>query len=182
MKILKLAFIFLVSAYLFGCASPAKMENMVYQGNQKAYPEQLRKNVDVSSVSGGKKTNPAWTSEIDDEAFSGALKQSLSAQGLLSDKGGYQLEARLLKVEQPMFGFDIKVTTHVQYILTDVKTNSVVLDKTVVSPYTATVGDAFAAVKRLRLANEGSGKKNIEGLLDKLSALKIRPKAITLKQ
>jgi len=82
-----------------------------------------------------------------------------------------------------MFGLDFEVTTHVRYILTDSDNNgAVVLNETVVTPYTATIGDAFAAIKRLRLANEGSGKANIQGLLDKLSELRIQPANISLAQ
>ncbi|MCK7546665.1 hypothetical protein ACFPQA_06855 [Marinobacter koreensis] len=169
--------------YLSGCASGAKMGNMVYEGPVKAYDTALQSNVNVANVSGGEDTNPAWTSEIDNDAFAGALKQSLRKQGLLSGSGRYQLEALLLEVDQPMFGLDFKVTTHVKYILTDRKNNgAVVLNETIVAPYTATVGDAFVAIKRLRLANEGSGKANIQNLLEKLSELKIQPGDISLNQ
>ena len=82
-----------------------------------------------------------------------------------------------------MFGLDFEVTTHVRYILTDRENKgTVVLNETVVTPYTATIGDAFAAIKRLRLANEGSGKANIQGLLDKLSELQIQPGDVSLTQ
>jgi len=37
--------------------------------------------------------------------------------------------------------------------------------KIIKSPYTVTVGDAFAGIKRLQLANEGSAKENIYKLL-----------------
>ncbi len=169
--------------YLTGCASGAKMGNMVYEGPLKAYDPALEDNVDVTNVSGGEETNPAWTSEIDNDAFAGALKQTLQKQGLLSGTGRYQLEALLLEVDQPMFGLDFEVTTHVRYILTDSENNgAVVLNETVVTPYTATIGDAFAAIKRLRLANEGSGKANIQGLLDKLAELRIQPGNISLAQ
>lgn len=169
--------------YLTGCASGAKMGNMVYEGPVKAYDTALENNVTVTNVSGGKETNPAWTSEIDNDAFAGALKQSLQKQGLLSGSGRYQLEALLLEVGQPMFGLDFKVTTHVRYILTDSDNNgTVVLNKTVVAPYTATIGDAFAAIKRLRLANEGSGKANIQGLLNKLNELQIQSGEISFAQ
>lgn len=169
--------------YLSGCASGAKMGNMVYEGSVKAYDTALESNVDVTNVSGGKETNPAWTSEIDNDAFAGALQQSLRKQGLLSGNGRFQLEALLLEVDQPMFGLDFEVTTHVRYILTDHDNNgSVVMNETIVAPYTATIGDAFAAIKRLRLANEGSGKANIQSLLEKLSELQIQPGDISLGQ
>lgn len=169
--------------YLTGCASGAQMGNMVYDGPLKTYDDALQHNVDVTNVSGGEKTNPAWTSEIDNEAFAGALKQTLQKQKLLSSTGRYQLEALLLEVDQPMFGLDFEVTTHVRYILTDRENNNaVVLNETIVAPYTATVGDAFVAIKRLRLANEGSGKANIQGLVKKLSELRVQPGDISLAQ
>lgn len=169
--------------YLTGCASSAKMGNMVYEGPAKTYDTALESNVGVSNVSGGEETNPAWTSEIDNNAFAGALKQSLRKQGLLSGDGRYELEAILLEVDQPMFGLDFEVTTHVKYILTDRDNNgAVVLNETIVAPYTATIGDAFAAIKRLRLANEGSGNANIQSLLETLSELQIQPSDISLSQ
>ncbi|KEF31298.1 hypothetical protein D777_01647 [Marinobacter nitratireducens] len=169
--------------YLTGCASGAQMGNMVYNGPVKTYDTAVKNSVNVTNVSGGEETNPAWTSEISNEAFSGALKQSLRKQGLLSGNGRYKLEALLLEVDQPVFGLDFEVTTHVKYVLTDRDNNgAVVLNETIVAPYTATIGDAFAAIKRLRLANEGSGKANIEGLLEKLSELKIQPGDVTLEQ
>lgn len=138
--------------------------------------------MELSPVTGGEETNSAWTSEISSDAFSCAVKESLLAQGLLSNKGRYKLKLEMLKVDQPMFGFDMEVTTHVQYILTDTSNNSIILNETIVAPHTATFGDAFAGVKKLRLANEGAGKKNIESLLEKLSALKINKNEISLAE
>jgi hypothetical protein len=181
LKKIKLLSVFLLSTFLFGCASGAKMESMVYTPNApKTYDDALKNQVAVQSVGGGEKTNPLWTSEISTESFSSAVKGTLSAQGLLAEKGRYQLQVKMLKVDQPMFGLDLTVTTHVRYILTDTKDGAVVLDETIAAPHTATFDDAFAAVKRLRLANEGSGKKNIEGLIDKLSHLKIKSQQVSV--
>ena len=90
------------------------------------------------------------------------------------------LEVNLLKVEQPLFGFDTTVTTHVLYILTNSKDNTNVFVKTVTAEYTATIGDDFFGIARLRIANEGSAKKNIESLLRELSKLKISPQQVSL--
>ena len=180
MKLTRITMVIAAVIYLSGCASGAKMENMIYQGGQKAYSGELKDSLEVSNVSGGQKTNPAWTSEISSEAFSGAVKQSLLAQGLLSNDGRYKLTVKMLKVEQPLFGLDFEVTTHVQYTLIDSKENSTIFDQTIVAPHTATFSDAFAGVERLRLANEGSGKKNISNFLEKLSELKINKNEISL--
>ena len=180
MKFIKVTFVLVMCSYLWGCASGAKMENMVFQGEKKEYSEEIQENLMLGEVSGGKKTNPAWTSEIDNEAFSGAVKESLKSQGLYSNNGKYRLEVKMLKVDQPLFGLDLKVTTHVRYILTHADSGAVVFDDTVIAPHTAGVGDALAAVKRLRLANEGSAQKNIEGLLSKLTELRIAPQEVSL--
>ena len=181
MKSLKLMGLLLSSALLFGCASGAKMESMIAteQGGL-TYSNALKKEISVEKVSGGESTNPLWTSEISNGAFSGALKKSLENEGLLSDTGRYQLQATLLQVEQPLFGLDLKVVTHVEYLLIDKDTNKVVLQETVIAPHTATMDDAFVAIQRLRIANEGSGRKNIEGLLVRLSALNIPVGAVEL--
>lgn len=179
-KIIKVTFALVISAYLWGCASGAKVENMVFQGDQKNYSVEIQQNMELGEVSGGKKTNPAWTSEIDNEAFSGAVKESLKSQGLYSDTGKYRLEVEMLKVDQPLFGFNMKVTTHVRYILTNTNSQVVVFDDTIIAPHTTSAGEAFAGVKRLRLANEGSARKNIEGLLNRLTELQIEPTQISL--
>ncbi|MBT8420204.1 MAG: hypothetical protein KJO08_05000 [Gammaproteobacteria bacterium] len=129
MKLTKLLFVLTIFLYLFGCASGAKIENMVFQENQKTYPDGLHKNMEVTKVSGGEKTNPLWTSEISNEAFLGALKESLLSQGLYSADGKLRLEVKMIKVDQPLFGLDFKVITHVRYILTNRIDNSVILER-----------------------------------------------------
>ena len=182
MKSIKIYLAIVTVMYLSGCASGAKMENMIYQGDQKNYSAELKENLEVSNVSGGQKTNPAWTSEISSEAFSGAVKESLSAQGLLSENGQYKLTVEMLKVDQPIFGLNFEVTTHVKYLLLDSISNSVIFDETIVAPHTSTFGDAFSGVERLRLANEGAGNKNIEIFLEKLSELQINKNEISLSE
>ena len=181
MKSLKLVGLLLSSVLLFGCASGAKMENMIAtEHGGLTYNDGLNSEVSVNKVSGGESTNPLWTSEISNDAFSGALKKSLENEGLLSAEGRYQLQATLLQVEQPLFGLDLKVVTHVEYLLIDKETNKVMLQETIIAPHTATVSDAFVAIQRLQIANEGSGRKNIEGLLLRLAALDIPVGAVEL--
>ena len=181
MNKLKILSLSLTVAFLYGCASGAKFENMAYVDRSELnYDEALKNDVGLSAVEGGERTNPLWTSEISNEAFQEAVKLSLSSQGLMSETGRYKLKVKLMGVDQPLFGLDMEVTTRVNYVLTDTKTGKTVLDETVVAPYTATVGDAFVAIKRLRLANEGSGQKNIEGFLRKLASLNISASEVSL--
>lgn len=168
---------------LYGCASGAKFENMAHTESLGiAYDDSLKNEVKVKPVQGGEETNPLWTSEISAAAFQKAVKMSLSSQGLLSEDGRYKLKVILSKVDQPFFGLDLTVTTHVSYILVDTKTNQIIFDEVIVTPHTATFSDAAFGVKRLRLANEGAAKKNIEGLLKKLSAVNIRRSNISLTE
>lgn len=181
MNIYKVAFVAFSCSLMFGCASGAKIENMSFRGEQKSYSEEIKKNIELGNVDGGQKTNPLWTSEIGNEEFSAAVKETLELQGLYSDSGKYVLKVKMVSVDQPLFGLDLKVTTNVRYTLTDAASSQVVLDEFVQTPYTAGVGDAVIAVKRLRLANEGSARKNIENLLEKLSKLNIDKEQVSLR-
>jgi hypothetical protein len=60
--------------------------------------------------------------------------------------------------------------------------NSIVFDETIIAPHTATFSDSAIAIKRLRLANEGAGNKNIEAFLEKLSALNIDKNEISVSE
>jgi hypothetical protein len=101
-------------------------------------------------------------------------------EGLYSDNGKYSLSVEMVEIDQPSFGFDMTVTTVVKYILKEKSSGEVLLNKEVNAPQTATVGDAFSGVERLKLANEGSGKKNIEELINLLSELNIEIDKISM--
>jgi hypothetical protein len=60
----------------------------------------------------------------------------------------------------------------VRYVLIESATGKVILDEQVRAEHTATGGDAFYGPDRLRLANEGSARKNITALVAKLNALR----------
>lgn len=176
----------LFSLLLTGCASSAKIEGMTVAESQargNTYSTSLQDNLQVSEVKGGQETNPMWTSEIGGAEFQGALKQSLDNAGLLSDGDApYVLSANLVRVDQPLFGLDFEVTSSVEYVLVEKASGKELFRETLRTPYTAGVGDAFVAVTRLRLANEGSARENISALLKRLSALNIEANQVSLNQ
>ncbi|MCM2330802.1 MAG: hypothetical protein NDI70_05840 [Pseudomonas sagittaria] len=182
---LRLLAVSFFAAILAGCASPSKPINMTVTGSQaraNSYDAQLQKNVQLSEVNGGEKTNPLWTSEIDGEDFQVALQQSLDNANLLGhDSPAYALRANLLRVEQPLFGLDFEVTSEVEYTLTEKTSGKVIFREIVRAPFTAGVGDSFMAIKRLRLANEGSARENINVLLKRLSDLRIEANQVSLQ-
>lgn len=157
---------------LAGCAEGARVDQMVAVPTT-ALPASsiLQHAVQVAGVSGGTKTNPMWMSKVGDAEFQAALSSSLKSAGMLAnDDGRYRLEAKLLQLKQPMIGFDMAVDSQVHYTLTETGSGKRVFDRDVIATFTATVGDAFIAVKRLQLANEGSIKKNIRQFMDEVIA------------
>lgn len=157
---------------LSACASASKPGAMVPLVNEKtviAENSLLRNAITVTEVTGGKRTNPLWKSDVSSEDFTEALRQTLAAHAMLApEQGRYSLEAELIKLKQPMFGIDAKVTSTVKYRLVDTATAAPVMEKIIENAYTASFSDAFVGVERLRLANEGSIKGNISQLMDAL--------------
>ena len=116
-------------------------------------------------------------SQISNDAFAQALRDSIEKAGLFSgvtaDGSRYRLTSFIGKVDQPMFGFSFTVKMEVSYTLKDTKSGSTVWTKDINSEYTATTGQAFAGVERLRLANEGAARENIRQALTEMAALSL---------
>ena len=164
-----------------GCATPANSVNMVVRAGdattaRSATPEALKANIAIRDVTGGKETNPMWVSDVGSSDFERALEDSLRAVGMLAanrQSGRYLLMAHLEKLEQPFMGFDMTVTAAVAYTLIERSTGKTVWQKSIATPYTAKVGDAFVGTERLRLANEGSVRQNITQLIGELQQAKV---------
>lgn len=165
---------------LIGCAAPARVEQMQTNTNLATRTavsnSPLREAVAIRDVTGGKETNPMWVSSVSSSDFERALELSLKDAGLLSNnKQGskYVLVAHLSKLDQPFAGASMTVTATVRYTLVDRATNKDVLEKTLATPYTAAWNEAFMGSERLKLANEGAVRVNIQQLIDALVALKV---------
>jgi hypothetical protein len=158
-------------AQLAACATAAKPEAMVAMTtpSQAPFPQSLQHAMCVRTVTGGQKTNALWVSKVDDQSFNTALSQSLSNAGLASPGPGcsFPVDVNLLGLSQPIAGFDMTVTSHVNYKVFDPSGQPLVL-ATIDTPYTADFSAAFVGTERLRLANEGSIRTNISQFLDKL--------------
>jgi hypothetical protein len=166
-------------AGLAGCATAAKPEAMVAvpEATAKPFPQALQHAMCVRTVTGGEKTNPLWVSKVDNSGFQTALTSSLNAAGLSAPAGcSFPVDVNLLGLSQPLAGFDLTVTSHVNYKVYDQSGQPVVL-ATVDAPFTANFSAAFVAVERLRLANEGSIRTNISQFFDKLRDADIKTAA-----
>jgi hypothetical protein len=166
----------LACAGLSGCATPADPSKMsVQQGTADTnFPPALHQAMCVRTVTGGEETNPMWMSKVSSQDFQTALAASMDSAGLSAGSGTckYPVDVNLLGLSQPSMGFDMTVTAHVNYKVYDTAGKPVLLE-TLNSGFTATVGDAFAGVTRLRLANEGAVRTSISMFFDKLKAAKL---------
>ncbi len=162
-------------ASLAGCVSPADRQAMI-PGTVNLH-RKIPKTVAVA-VTGGQKTNPLWTSQVSNEDFAAALQASIEKHGLFSRvlRSGdteYRLDARLVRLRQPALGFNMTVQAEVEWRLTETRTGRGLWTETTNNSYTATVGQAFVGVTRLKLANEGAIRENIKTALERISALSI---------
>lgn len=160
---------------LSACATAAKVENMTAPAiaDAPAVDSALAGAICVTAVTGGEETNPLWISEVDDASFRAALEASLRNSGLAAttpDDCRYNLEANLLGMAKPVFGFDYEVTSHVNYSVLERPSGDPYFLTTVTAAYTATVGDALIGGVRGRLANEGSIRTNIQEFISELLA------------
>ena len=169
---LQAAFAMAALIELSGCASsadPTAMALAPTAAAAKPYPQRLQHAMCVRTVSGGEETNPLWVSKVDDKGFRTALAASLDSAGLSAPTPNcvFPIDANLLGLSQPGMGFDMTVTSHVNYKVYD-QSGQPVLLATIDAPYTAKMGDSLLGVERLRLANEGSIRTSISMFFDKL--------------
>jgi uncharacterized lipoprotein YajG len=155
---------------LSGCATPATSQAMtVKPGTTAAVNPKLKGAVKVADVTGGKETNPLWTSQVDNAGFKKALSDSLAISGYLApdaSKAKYSVSAELMELEQPIIGFNFDVKSNVNYKLAGPASARAYPVK---ATGTATVSDAFVAIERLRIANERSVLENIKQFVNELS-------------
>ncbi len=122
-----------------------------------------------------------WMSNVAGSDFERALEASLKASGLLAQNRQaslYQVNADLVKMDQPFVGLDMTVTAYVRYELVERKTGKAIYSKEVRTPFTATMGDAFLGVERLKVANEGAVKANIKQFITEILALDLPKNSI----
>ena len=175
MKFLRILCASAAAAVLFnlgGCATPATSQAMtVKPGSTATVNPRLKGAVKVADVTGGKETSPLWTSQVDNAGFRKALVDSLAISGYLAtdaSQARYSVSADLVELDQPLMGFTLEVKSNVNY---KVSGPGGTRSYPVKATGSATVSDAFAAVERLRIANERSVLENIKAFLNELAKL-----------
>ncbi len=186
MKFKTISLVCSILLILAGCATPARVEQMTARPSTQviraADSSLLRSNTAVKSVTGGKATNPLWVSNVSGSDFERALEASLSTAGLLASNRQaslYQINADLVKMDQPIFGIDMTVTAQVKYELVERSTGKTIYSKEIRSPFTATMGDAFLGSERLKIANEGAVKSNLNIFISEIISLSLKKNNIS---
>jgi hypothetical protein len=155
---------------LTGCAASATSQAMtVKPGSVATVNPKLKGAVKLGEVTGGKATNPMWTSQVDGASFKKALEDSLAISGYLATdpaQAKYAVSANLAELDQPFMGLTLDVKSSITYQLAG---PGVTRDYPVKATGSATVSDAFMAVERLRLSNERSILENIKEFLNQLA-------------
>lgn len=162
---------------LHACAAPAQSGRMLARLNGSAPTDRsspFHQAIQIKAVGGGEETNPILVSKVGDKELAGALRESLREYGLLAGpdvQAPYVLEAFLIDLKQPVSGLAMIVDSFIRYKLSRNGDGKVVYDDIVIASYRATMKDSIYGVTRLRIANEGSIRANIEKFLAALSSL-----------
>lgn len=169
-KIITIMIVAITSIYLQGCASGATTAGMTSTKTYMTSNNPFAQKISVDAVDGGSWTNPIWISKVGNKDMQEAVKASLKNNGLLANgNGAYILKPTIKDVDQPIFGASFTVNADVQYVLKEAASGKVVLSKTLKSSHKATMSDSFFGVKRMRIANEGAIRNNIDLLLQQIT-------------
>lgn len=156
------------------CAQPATVGAMATGDLALNTPagSPLLEGMCVGSVTGGQATNPLWVSKVDNNAFVGALRASLLANGLSAPENDcdFAVTAELASIKQPLIGISMTVTASVNYAVQRNGADEPEFETNATLPFTAKFSDAAIGAIRLRIANEGAIRVNIETMLRELTA------------
>lgn len=148
---------------LIGCSSPANRAAMTPQeilvSKHHPYSVQVQ-------TAGGAETGAMSGSNISDADLKAAIEDAITQSKLFnsvaqSPGGNYDLSVRLTSLAKPIFGATFTVEMEMAWSMTKLSDRSVVLRKSIKSTGTASMGEAFVGVTRLRMAVEKAAKDNI---------------------
>ncbi len=154
----------ILSCLLVSCAGSMDTAALVPANATAAH----RTNQPVRAVVSGGGARSSVLANVSDEDFKQALESSLVKSGMFKSAGGggYQIEAFITSVEQPLVGISMRVSMEVSYALK--RNGSIIWRKSIKSTYTAPLGEAFVGAVRVRKATEGAARENITALIHAL--------------
>jgi len=156
-----------VAICLSACVTTSNVDTLIPQTLQ-IVPEgsSLTNAVTVKNLTS--ESTGAFDGQISSEALSSALSAALQQSGLLAlEENKFSVFPTLIHLEQPGIGIDMKVTAKVNYLLKD-SSGKILMDKTISTPYTAKMNEAFVGATRVKRANEGAIRENIAQFVSEL--------------
>jgi len=160
---------------LTGCSSPANRSAMTPQDLTlaKHHPYSLK-----VQTGGGSETGAMDSANIADAdlkaAIEDAVTQSKLFKSIVQGAGDdYELSVSVTSLTKPVFGATFTVEMETAWSLQRTSDRSIVMRKAIQSSGTATMGDAFVGVTRLRLAVENAARENIKQGLKEIAELKL---------
>ena len=157
-----------IAVQLSGCASPASKDALIVHDIAKVHP--YKESVAVT-VQGGSETGAMDSSNVSNSDLAQAIEESITENGLFAkiihgNGSDYLLNVTIVNMSKPLFGADFTVSMETAWSLSEVRAKKVVMRESIKSSYTATMGESFVGVTRLRLALEGAVRENIrQGML-----------------
>jgi hypothetical protein len=160
---------------LSGCASPASKDSVVVHSIPIA--KQHQRTVSITTQ-GGSETSAMDSSNVSNSDFAKAIEESILENRLFTQVihgpgADYLLNVTIVNMSKPVFGASFTVTMEAAWSLVEKSTNKVVMRDSIRSSHTATMGQAFVGVTRLRLALEGAVRENIRLGLMAISKLQL---------
>ncbi|MBL9187742.1 MAG: hypothetical protein JNK23_09710 [Opitutaceae bacterium] len=158
--------------FLGGCATASNSTAMIATS---AAPANKHTGSVSVNVTGGAETSAMGASNISNTDFASAIQASITQSQLfakiLAEQSDYRLDVQIVRLDRPMFGTSFTVNLEATWRLFRRGEPKPVWEKAVASSFTATMGDAFAGVTRLRLANEGAARANIKDAIAQMGTL-----------
>lgn len=165
----------LIVIVLGACSSPANREAMrpTDMAINKHFPYALH-----VKTGGGAETGAMDSSNIADADLKAAIEDAVTQSKLFKSvvqgsDGDYELSVSVTSLNKPVFGGTFTVDMETAWSLVKLSDKKVVMQRSVKASGTATMGDAFAAVTRLRLAVEAAARNSISEGLQAIAGLNL---------
>ncbi len=156
------------------CAPPLPAGDMMPMSqvySQTPVNSILERKIALGQVSVDESTS-SQTAPVSKEVYREALQNTLLTANYATrgdDKPLYTLDARLLELDVPMFGFSMDASAKAEYKLKRTDSNAVVFSKVINLPYHAPFSEAFNGNERARIATAKAIRENITHLIKVLS-------------
>ncbi len=161
----KLLSVALITMLLSSCYNGARPENMTVATAPNADFGKYSYNIRLNNA----QNDTRWDSRVSDKNFYEALQNSLYSNDLLNDEDPrYELSASIVTLTPASRDFSMYVTSDISYMIRDIHTNEIVVEKTFENRAVATANDETMSISRNRLADERAVGGNIEQFVNYL--------------